>query len=467
VIPSQHTLTILIVALSGFIMLSDFSGLSVALPSIALQEHLSPTTLSLIGSMSTLMFASFLIVGGRLIDLYGPVRTCMSGAMLYLIGAVMAVSASGASALIVARALQGLGFALLGPAGFAKLNMGLPAGPVRDRGLGIYAASQGTAMIVGSVLGGALTTYFGWRVVFLMNIPIVFVVFAVAAVLLRRDPERMRSGSLDIVGAVLIAGSTALLIWSLTKVGQVGWRSFEVQATLIGALLGCLGFVFYERSLAEPLVPIGLFRERRVVANTLATVGIMVAASAMFILPNLYMQRVMGFSAAESGFGMLPQALTNITTGGVLAYAVGRFSFRQNLLTANVAYVCGLSLFLLVPLLLPHAGYALLIGLPLVLSSFGGPFGAFAIIADSTANSPPDQQGLITSVIMSSQQVGLALGVALVLTIASSGDTLGAGAATSLRYAYLACVIAALLGAVSGLSGARAKVRERSANAPA
>jgi hypothetical protein len=203
------------------------------------------------------------------------------------------------------------------------------------------------------------------------------------------------------------------------------------------------------------------------IANTLATIGIMVAAAAMFFLPNLYMQRVMGFSAAQSGVGMLPQALTNITTGGVLAYAVGRYSFRQNLVMANAAYLTGLSLFVLMPLLLPHAGYALIIGLPLVLSSFGGPFGAFAIIANSTANSPSHQQGIVTSVVMSSQQVGLALGVALALTIESTGEALGAGAAASTRYAYLACLIAAVLGALCGLSGGRGAAQERRANAPA
>jgi hypothetical protein len=187
----------------------------------------------------------------------------------------------------------------------------------------------------------------------------------------------------------------------------------------------------------------------------------------MFFLPNLYMQRVMGFSAAQSGVGMLPQALTTITTGGVLAYAVGRYSFRQNLVMANIAYLTGLSLFVVMPLLLPGAGYALIIGVPLVLSAFGGPFGAFAIIADSTANSPSHQQGIVTSVVMSTQQVGLAVGVALALTIESTGEALGAGAAASVRYAYLSCLIAALLGAVCGLSGGRSAAGERRADAPA
>jgi MFS family permease len=466
-IPRQYRLTIAFVALSGFITMSDFSGLSVALPSIAAQEKLNPTTLSLIGSMSTLMFASFMILGGRCTDLYGAVRTCVAGALLYLIGVVIATSASGAFALIAARALQGLGFALLGPAGFAKLNMSVPPGPARDRGLGLYAGSQGVAMILGSVFGGALTTYFGWRATFLMNVPVVLIEFAIAAVLLRREPERTRSGSLDVAGAALIAASTALLIWSLTKVGQLGWRSVQVLVTLGAALLGYLTFVLYERSLAAALIPRGLFREKRMISNTLATIGIMVAASAMFFLPNLYMQRVLGFSAAQSGIGMLPQALTTITTGGVLAYAVGRYSFRQNLVMANVAYLTGLSLFVLMPLLLPHAGYALIIGLPLVLSAFGGPFGAFAIIADSTANSPSDRQGIVTSVVMSTQQVALAVGVALALTIESTGEALGASAAASVRYAYIACVIAALLGAVCGLSGGRDAASERRANAPA
>ncbi|HTY92458.1 MAG TPA: MFS transporter [Steroidobacteraceae bacterium] len=460
----RHILTIAFVGLSGFVMMSDFSSLSVALPSISRQLQMTPTALSLIGSMSTLMFASFLILGGRLIDIYGAVRTCAAGLVLYLLGSLVAASAAGAAMLIAARALQGLGFALLGPAGFSKLNTGLPAGPIRNRGVGIYAAAQGAAMIAGSVCGGAITTYFGWRAVFLMNVATVIVTLGLAFVLLRREPEITRPGSLDVFGSVLIATSTALLVWALTKVGQVSWSSPEVPLTLGGGLVGYLAFALYERTLAQPLIPLGLFREKRMIANTLATLGIMVAAAAMFILPNLYMQRVMGFSAAQSGFGMLPQALTNITNGGLLAYAIGRFSFRQNLAIASAVYVTGLSLFLLLPLFMPNAGYAVLIGVPLVLASFGGPFGAFAILANSTANSPAHQQGMVTSVVMSSQQIGLAFGVAMVLTIAASGEALGAGVAMSLRYGYVACLGAALFGAICALGGRHQHVAGTRAN---
>jgi len=452
---TRYVLTILFVALSGFVMLSDFSAFSVAIPSLAHQPGITPEALSLIGPVSSVMFASFLIFGGRLIDLYGPVRTCAAGMLLYLIGAVLAASAQGAIMLFAARALQGFSFALLGPAGFSIINSGLPEGPIRDRGLGIYAGAQGAAMIAGSVLGGTITTYFGWRVIFLMNLPWVVLTLALAWILLRREPERTQAGSMDLVGSLLIAASTALLIWSLTMAGQIGWHSVQVPLTLGLAILGYVIFVVYERSLEHPLVPPAIFRNKRMIANMLATIGIMIAAAAMFILPNMYMQQVMGYSAAKSGFGMLPQALTNITTGGILAYAIGRFSFRQNMTIASVVYVTGLSLFLILPILLPHAGYALVVGVPLVLSSFGGPFGAFAILANCTARSPASQRGIVTSVVMSSQQIGLALGVALVLTIAASGDALGAAPVTTLRYGYLACLGAALLGALCGMGAGK------------
>lgn len=461
----RHWLTVAFVALSGFVMMSDFSALSVALPSIAREPGITPAALSLIGSLSTLMFASFLLLGGRLIDLYGAVRTCAAGLLLYAAGALIAATAHGAAALIVARALQGLSCALIGPAGFAKLTSGLPAGTVRDRGLGFYAGAQGAAMIAGSVAGGALTTYLGWRVVFLMNLPTLLATLLLAALLLRAEPERTRPGALDVPGAVLIAAGTALVISSLTRVGEQGWHSSSVLATLAAGLLVYGVFGLYERSRAEPLIPLAVFRAPRMVANTFATLGIMAAAAAMFILPNLTMQRVMGFSAAQSGFGMLPQALTNVTTGGVLAYATSRFSFRKSLSIASAAYLTGLSLFLALPLALPHAGYGLLIGLPLVLSSFGGAFGAFTILANSTAHSPAHRQGLITSVVMSSQQVGLAVGIALALAIAASGASLG-GDVPALRYAYVACVTAALLGSLCALVGLRERT-PRPADLPA
>ncbi len=463
---ARYRLTIAFVALCGFVMLSDFSALSVALPSIAHEPGITPTDLSLIGSISTLMFASFLIPGGRLTDRYGGVRTCLLGLALYGAGALIAATASRALALVVGRALGGLSFALLGPAAFAKLTAGLPPGPVRDRGVGIYAGTQGAGMIAGSVLGGAVTTYLGWRAVFLMSLPMLLVTLALGVLLLRREPEQTRGVSLDALGAVLFAAGTALIIRSLTKVGEQGWRSHEVLATLGAAVMLYALFGAYERSRREPLIPLALFREPRMIANTAATLGIMSAAAAMFILPNLTMQRVMGYSAAQSGFGMLPQALTNITMGGVLAYAVGRFTFRRNLSVASAVYLAGLGLFMLLPMLRPHAGYALLIGLPLVLSSFGGSFGAFTILASSTARAPAQRQGLITSVVMSAQQVGLALGVALVLAISASGVSLG-GDGAALRDAHLACLAAALLGALCALLGRHDRASPPRAELPA
>ncbi len=464
---SQHLLVVAFASLSGFVMLGDFSALSVALPSIARQLDITATALSMIGAVSTLMFASFLILGGRLTDLYGSMRVCAAGLLLYLIGILMAASATGAATLIVARALGGMSFALIGPASFSMIGNYLPAGPVRDRAVGIYVASQGAAMIVGSTLGGALTTYFGWRVVFLMNVPTALVTLALGWILVRREPARNLTGSIDIVGAVLMAAGTAMLVWSLTKIGQGGWRSLQVLATLAGGLMCYALFFLYERSIAEPLVPIALFRDRRLIAINLTTLCIMMAAAAMFILPNVYMQRVMGFSAAQSGLGMLPQALVNITTGGALAYAMGRFSFGLNLFVANLIYLAGLGLFLLLPPLLPHGGYLMLVGVPLVLSSFGGPFVAFALMSNATANAAAGQQGIVTSVVMTSQQIGLALGVAMVLTIAGSGDALGLDVERSVRYAYFACFGAALLAALFAFGVRTARQQGQRANAMA
>jgi MFS family permease len=464
---SQHLLVVAFASLSGFVMLGDFSALSVALPSIARQLDITATALSMIGAVSTLMFASFLILGGRLTDLYGSMRVCAAGLLLYLIGILMAASATGAAALILARALGGMSFALIGPASFSMIGNYLPAGAVRDRAVGIYVASQGAAMIVGSTLGGALTTYFGWRVVFLMNVPTALVTLALGWILMRREPARTRTGSIDIVGAVLMAAGTAMLVWSLTKIGQGGWRSLQVLATLAGGLTCYALFFLYERSIAEPLVPIALFRDRRLIAINLTTLCIMMAAAAMFILPNVYMQRVMGFSAAQSGLGMLPQALVNITTGGALAYAMGRFSFGLNLFVANLIYLAGLGLFLLLPLLLPHGGYLMLVGVPLVLSSFGGPFVAFALMSNATANAAAGQQGIVTSVVMTSQQIGLALGVAMVLTIAGSGDALGLDVDRSVRYAYFACFGAALLAGLFAFGIRTARQQGQRANAMA
>jgi len=173
----------------------------------------------------------------------------------------------------------------------------------------------------------------------------------------------------------------------------------------------------------------------------------MAAAAAVFILPNLYMQKVLGFSAAKSGLGMLPQAFTATGMGAVFGYAFGRLSSLQNVLLGVVPFLVGLLLFALLPLIAPDGGYALLILLPLVLAAFGGPYSAMSFMANSTKVVSTQQQGIATSVLMTSQQIGLSLGVSLVLTIATSSEGPAVSTDRSLRYAYLAAFAVAVLGA--------------------
>jgi len=451
----SYKLTITFISLAGFVQLSDFSLISVALPSIAQNLTLDPSQLSLIVASSTVIFAAFLILGGRLIDLYGQVQCSLAGLFLYMCGAAVAATALGAPALIGARALQGLGFALLYPASFSMLNTALPEGAIRNRGYGIYTSVLGVSLIVGSALGGAATTFFGWRVALLLNGPTALVAIGLAWKLLGHAARPSTRGALDFAGAGLVAVGTALLIWALSAIGRAGGLSAPGMGALGAGIAAFAIFILVERRVTSPLISPSVFRSPNVVGNSLASLFSMAAAAAMFLLPNMYMQRVLGYSAAQSGIGMLPMSLANIATGAFFSFAIGRFSIRYNAVLGFIIFLAGLLLFAILPLFVADNEYVLIVLLPLVVSSFGGTFCGMVLLAGTTMNLPLGQQGVTTSVLMTAQQIGLALGTSLVLTVVASGEAGGAAVDVSLRAAYLVAVASVVLGLITFVAMSR------------
>jgi DHA2 family methylenomycin A resistance protein-like MFS transporter len=446
--PPGHTLVIAFVSLSSFIISSDFSLLSVALPSIGRGLNASTSVLSLIAATGALVFASFMVLGGRLADLFGQVRCCNIGLALYASGALVAALAPGIPMLIVGRAVQGLGCAILSPASFSMLNTALPAGAIRNRGYGAYASTQGAAVIVGSALGGSVTTLFGWRAAFLLNIPVAIVSIVLGLRAFPRAPLPAGRRSVDVGGALLVAMGTALIVWSLSIMGQRGLLSIEGIGAGAGGVAAFVAFFWLEKSLAAPLVPLLVFRSHNVVSSCVAMICVMASCAAIFILPNVYMQRILGLSAAQSGFGMIPQAIAAMLMGRLLTVTLGRYTLRTNILLGTAALLSGLLLFPASWALFPASGYSVAILPPLVLAAFSSLLPIMALMAGITMAVPANLQGVASAVAMTCQQIGLTLGITLVLTVTGYGQLRGEPLGASLSHAFFAAAAVAALGAV-------------------
>lgn len=436
------------VSMSFLILSGDFSLISVALPSIERDLAVNPATMSLIVATNTLTYAGFMILGGRLADRYGQQRCCLAGLALFAVGAVLTALAPAVPLLLAGRALQGLGAAILSPASFSLLNTALPDGPVRRRGYGVFASTQAAALIVGYVIGGGVTTHFGWRVAFLVNLPIIATAMALAARSVPRTPLDPRQGRPDLVGAVLVTSGTSLLVWSVSRMGAVGWHSMEATGAFGAAISIFVAFFLLEARLASPLVPLALFRSRNLISNNLATMCCMAGAAGVFLLPNLYMQRVLGYSAADSGLGMLPQAVGGIVMGRFLVFALGRFPLRLNILGGLGALAGGLILFAALSAVLPEPGYLGNILVPLLLCAFTALFSAMLLMAGGTRTVPLHQQGIASALAMTAQQMGLALGITTILTVTGQTEAAGASVVASLRYGFEAAAGIIVLGAL-------------------
>ena len=453
---TRYGLVIAFTALAFLVLSSDFSLMSVALPSIEHDLALAPDTVSLIVAMNGMTFAGVLILGGRLADQYGQFRCCIAGLACFAVGSTLSALAPGVVVLGAGRALQGLGAAVLSPASFSLLNTALPPGAWQRRGYGVFATTQAAALIVGYLIGGAVTTALGWRAAFLINVPFTVIAAAVALYVVPRaavDPQR---GAPDLAGAILITASVGLIVWTISTAASTGGLSLKSLAGLGAAASTFIAFLVLESRLARPLLPLSIFLTRNLIGNDLAMVFCMAAGSGVFLLPNLYMQQVLGYSAAQSGLGMLPHAAGGMLSGRLLVIAMRRFQLRESILAGLAVFAAGLLLFYALSVLLPHPGYLGVILAPLLLCACAALFCGMVLMAGGTTIVPAGQQGAASALALTAQQIGLALGSAVVLTVTGKAQAAGATVVESLRAGFLTAAGLVVVSALCILFATRA-----------
>ena len=406
-----------LLATTQFVIVLDAAIVNVAIPSIGTDLKFSLENLAWIPNAYALTFGGFLLLGGRMADLLGRRRLFMWGLGLFGVASLMGGFSGSEEQLIAWRALQGLGAALLAPSALSMVTNMFREGAERNKALGVWGAVSGSGGAAGVLLGGVLTEYLGWEWVLWVNVPIVLVAALLAPRLLVESKVESDTRHFDALGAVVVTAGLSLLVFALVDTVNAGWGSTQTLGLLAVSLALILVFIVIERRSVAPLVPFRIFRLRTLTgANVL---GLLVGAAlfSMFFFLSRYMQEVLRYDALKTGLSYLPLALVIIVSAGVAAQLVTKLGFKPVLIAGLVSITVGLLWFTQLP---EDGVYLKHIVAPMIITAFGLGFAFVPMTIAAVSGISPDDSGLASGLINTSQQIGGALGLAVLATIANT-----------------------------------------------
>ena len=402
-----------------FMVVLDIAIVNVALPSIKIDLGFSQGDLQWVISAYALVFGGFLLLGGRAADMLGRRRLFLAGIVVFTVASLLAGLAWSEPSLIGARAFQGLGAAIITPAALSILSTTFPEGRERNIALGAWGAVGGFGAVAGVLLGGVLTDALSWEWIFFVNVP-VGVVGLVLAPLLLVESRDARVERFDVPGAVLVTSGLSGLVLAITEAGRHGWLSTPAVAVFALSALLLAGFVAWELRHPEPLMRFGILRTRTISGANVAGFILGTALFSMFLMLTLYMQQVLGYSAMKTGVAYLAVAGTAIVWSAVAGQLVTRVGVKPVLVVGMAMLTAGLVFFTQVSV---DGTYLrdLLPGFLVIGVGIGFSFVPISIAA--LAGVRPAEAGLASGLINTSQQIGGALGIAVLSTIATSQTT--------------------------------------------
>jgi EmrB/QacA subfamily drug resistance transporter len=416
--PRAKRFALLLLAMTQFVLVIDASIVNVAMPSIGRALHFSQADLSWVVNAYTLTFGGFLLLGGRLADLVGRRRMFMLGLILFSGASLAGGLAQSESWLLAARALQGLGGAIVSPAALSIITTTFSEGAERNRALGVWGAVAGAGGAAGVLLGGILTTGLSWRWVLFVNVPIGLASAALAPRLLPESRVQTDTRSFDLPGAVTVTAGLALLVYALVDAVNVGWGSTTTLLRLAGAVILIAAFLILESRRRAPLMPFSIFRLRTLRGSNTVALLIGMSLFSMFFFVSLYMQQVLHYSALRAGLSYLPLAVGIIVAAGVASAAVTRLGFKPVLITGLLLITGALLWFSRVPA--QGGSFAGDLLGPSLLAAFGLGLAFVPVTIGAMIGTRPHEAGLASGLVNTAQQVGGALGLALLSTIANS-----------------------------------------------
>jgi EmrB/QacA subfamily drug resistance transporter len=416
-------LVLSLVCMAQFMVILDATIVNVALPSIQTDLEMSDSDLQWIVNAYTLVFGGFLLLGGRAGDLIGRKRVFLAGVVVFTVASLANGLAPSSELLIVFRGLQGLGAALVAPAALSIITTTFAEGAERAKAMGVWAAIAVGGGAVGLVLGGVLTTTLSWPWIFYVNIPVGIAVFAASMRYVPESKDEHEHKSFDLVGAVTVTAGLLALVYTIVEAQEQGWVSAHTLGFGAFSIALLVAFLVVETRSPEPLVRLSIFRVRTVRGANVAMFLVAAGLFAMFFFNTLYLQRVLGYSALEAGLAFLPFTAGIIIGAGLSQKLVQAIGARETPLLGMSLAIAGLLLFVR---LQPGGEYVtdFLPGVMLASIGMGLTFVPITLIA--TSGVPADDAGLASGLYNTSQQIGGALGLAILstLSVSATEDTL-------------------------------------------
>jgi EmrB/QacA subfamily drug resistance transporter len=413
----KRWIALALLCVAQFVVVLDASIVNVALPTIGTALNFTESSLPWVLNAYVLTFGGFLLLGGRLADLLGRRRLFMGGLILFAIASLAGGLATSSGQLIAARAVQGLGAAILSPAALSIVATTFKDGAERNKALGIWGAVAGSGGAAGVLLGGVLTEGLGWEWVLWVNVPIGIVAAAIAPTLIAETRSEDETRHFDVAGAVTITLGLSAFVFALLDAETAGWGSSQTIGTIVASLLLLAAFVAIELRSRAPLVPFSIFRVRTVTGANV--VGILVGASlfSMFYFISLYMQQVLGYSPIKAGLSYLPLAISIILSAGIASGLVTKVGFKPILAIGMALVALGLLWFTQISV--DGSFLADILG-PSLLAAVGLGFAFVPVTIAAVSGIEDREQGLASGLINTSQQVGGALGLAILAAIANA-----------------------------------------------
>ncbi|MGI9097199.1 MAG: MFS transporter [Solirubrobacteraceae bacterium] len=409
-----------LLASTQFVIILDAAIVNVAIPSIGRDLKFPPEDLAWIPNAYALTFGGFLLLGGRMADLLGRRRLFMAGLIVFVIASLLGGFSQSEEQLVAWRALQGLGAAMLAPSALSMVTNMFSEGSERNKALGVWGAVSGSGGAAGVLLGGVLTEYLGLEWVLWFNVPIGVIAALLAPRLLQESRREAETRTFDALGAITVTAGLSLLVYALVDTINAGWGSSQTIGLLALSAALFAVFVITELRSRAPLMPFRIFRLRTLTGANVVGLLIGAALFAMFFFLSRYMQQVLGYDALKAGLSYLPLALAIIASAGVASQLVTKLGFKPVLVAGLVLIAIGLLWFSQVPVDGSYVGD--LLG-PMVLAAIGLGFAFVPVTIAAVSSISADDSGLASGLINTSQQIGGALGLAILGTIASSRTT--------------------------------------------
>lgn len=404
-----------LLALAQFMVVLDVSIVNVALPSISRALNFSPANLQWVVTAYALTFGGFLLLGGRAADLFGRRKVFMIAVSIFVFISLLCGLAHSENQLIISRTVQGLAAAFMSPAALSIVLTEFREGKERNKALGVWAAVAAGGAAVGVLLGGFLTQYLDWRWNFFVNVPVgLLVVLASARLLPHHIGEEDHKVKLDITGAFTVTAGLMSLVYGLSKAPAAGWGSTTVIGFLVAAVLLLAVFVYNESRVAQPLMPLRLFKIRNVAGGNIAALVIASTLFSQFFFMTLYVQTVLGYSPVKSGLSFLPITFIIGITSAIVSKKVARIGYKPFLVVGPLLLAIG---FFMLTHIRVGGNYWHDVFPGIAFNALGMGCSFISMTLAATTGVPKHFSGLASGILNTSQQVGGAIGLAVLSAV--------------------------------------------------